>query len=62
MLTTDDRTLTMLNPDRLMLHSFNLASFIESVDVEEKDLGLTLSLYLLHHDPSTILSDFFKDN
>lgn len=49
MLTSDDRTLNMLNPDRIMLLNFNLGSLIESTEPSEKELGLTLSMFFLHH-------------
>ena len=58
MLLSDKRTLTMLNPDRIMLLSFNLGKLIESPDVEEKDLGMALALYFLNQ-TSLILSDIF---
>ena len=57
MLTSDERTLEMLNPDRIMLHGFNLGRFIESPDVDERELGLTLSLYFLRHHPTIVISD-----
>ena len=48
----------MLNPDRIMLLSFNLGKLVESPDVEEKDLGMALALYFLNQ-TSLILSDLF---
>lgn len=57
LLTSDDRTLQLLNPDRIMLHGFNLGRLIESPDVDEKNLGLTLSLFFLRNDPEIVISD-----
>ena len=50
----------MLNPDRIMLLSFNLGKLVESPDVEEKDLGMALALYFLNQ-TSLILSDLFQN-
>ena len=61
MLTSDDRTLEMLNPDRTMLHGFNIGRLIESEDVDERELGLTLSLYFLRHHPSIVICDICTD-
>ena len=57
MLLSDERTLAMLNPDRIMLHSFNLGRLIESPDVDERELGLTLSLYFLRQHPTIVICD-----
>ena len=57
MLTSDTRTLHMLNPDRIMLLSFNLGRLIESPDVDEKELGLTLSLFFLRHHQEILICD-----
>ena len=40
-----------------MLLGFNLGRLIESPDVDEKNLGLTLSLYFLRHHPDILISD-----
>lgn len=47
----------MLNPDRIMLLGFNLGRLIESPDVDEKNLGLTLSLYFLRNHSDIVISD-----
>jgi len=57
MLTQDQRTLGLLNPDRILLHSFNLGRMIESADCDARELGLTLSLYLLRYHPTLVLAD-----
>lgn len=57
MLSKDKRTLQMLNPDRIMLQSFNLGRLIESHDHDEKELGLTLSLFILRQHPTIVISD-----
>ena len=56
-LTSDDRTLELLNPDRIMLLGFNLGRLIESPDVNEKYLGLTISLIFLRNHPDILISD-----
>ena len=61
MLSEDERTLNMLNPDRVMLLSFNLGRLIESPDVDERDLGLTMSMYFLQYHPQVIISDLCSD-
>ena len=61
MLTQDERTLPMLNPDRIMLLSFNLGRLIESADSDEKDLGLSMSMYFLRHHLDVVLSDICFD-
>jgi len=52
----------MLNPDRIMLLCFNLGKLIESPDVDEKELGLTLSLFFLHHHPDIVICDILTSD
>lgn len=47
----------MLQPDRIMLLSFNLGRLIESPDVDEKELGIGLSLFLLKNSPDILICD-----
>ena len=56
-LVSDPRTLDLLNPDRVMLIGFNLGRMIESPDVDEKNLGLTLSLFFLRNHSDIVISD-----
>ena len=56
-LASDQRTLDLLNPDRVMLIGFNLGRMVESPDVDEKNLGLTLSLFFLRNHPDIVISD-----
>ena len=45
-----------------MLISLNLGKFLESPDVDEKELGLGLCLFLLRHDDKTLICDFLTND
>ena len=57
MLKSDQRCITVFNPDRTVLQSLNLGKLIESPDCEEKELGIAISLLLMDRIPQTVLSD-----
>ena len=61
MLKKDKRTLQFLNPDPPMLRSFNLGTLIESYDPDERELGLSLAIYLLREDPKALMRDICLD-
>ena len=52
----------MLKADRQMLLSFNLGKLLESPDVDEKELGLSLCLYLIRHDKNILLCDMLTND
>ena len=45
-----------------MLLSFNLGKLLESPDVDEKELGLSLCLYLIRHDKNILLCDMLTND
>lgn len=45
-----------------MLLSFNLGKLLESPDVDEKELGLSLCLFLIRHDSDTLLCDILTND
>ena len=45
-----------------MLISLNLGKLLESPDVDEKELGLGLCLFLLRHDDKTLICDFLTND
>ena len=61
-LTQDSRALPLLEPDRTMVQGFNLGRLIESIDVDEKTLGLTMALFLLTKHADIIISDICADD
>ena len=44
-----------------MLRSFNLGTLIESYDPDERELGLSLAIYLLREDPKALMRDICLD-
>ena len=61
-LQNDSRALRLLKPDRQMLISLNLGKLLESLDVDEKELGLSLCLFLLRHDEKIVICDILTND
>ena len=61
-LAQDARALPLLELDRPMVQGFNLGRLIESVDVDEKTLGLAMALFLLTKHADVIISDICADD
>ena len=45
-----------------MLLSLNLGKLVESIDVDEQDLGLEICLFLLRHDKGVLLCDILTND
>ena len=45
-----------------MLISLNLGKLVESLDVDEQELGLEICLFLLRHDKGTLVCDILTND
>ena len=57
----DGRSLRLLEPDRKMVLGFNLGRLIESPDVDERRIGLTMALLFLTRHDEILISDICSD-